>query len=200
MISSIKFIIIIVLLVCVMIWYCKSKKNTLNIIAIVISVLVLVSLLNSDFEKKLVRYDSPEEAFQQVTTDSSITKILKTDNSAFILYKSGSDNSYMYLDNVNGKWKIPFKNDNYASTHLGVGGILSIYKETSTNNYYVALIVNTNDDEIIDSKNQVFEECNTRQSFAFFRYFVAFIEDVDENYYININNQKIYLKDLILKI
>ena len=192
--------IIIILIILLYVVLCKKNKKHL-ILKTVVTITSTALLLFCDhigIENLFIKYDSPELAFQNGGFEGSIIKTIDTENSTLIIYGSKTTQSSILLNKIGSKWQIPFMYGEYHQKRIHNNGFISLYRESNSNNCYIIISAFNIDVNITDNHNSNFEEysLSSHNSIEYnkpFKNYVAFIEDLDKDYYISIGNEKLFL-------
>ena len=188
------FIFVIILIY----WKLCKKKNIINTLLMIFSVIICLTVFSFRIEYLFLEFESPENAFKNSEYKGRIFKKLDTENSTLLVYYNDSIESCILLDKTDSKWKIPITKTYYQTKVLADGTFLSVYKEKDNNNYYIIVTLNLNSKVIADSRNSVFEPyyaSEFEKNTDYFSNYITFIENMDEKYYIKIDDRIYYIYD-----
>lgn len=182
----------IILITIVILIYRKSRKNKI-IMIILIAFIVVISSFR--IENLFIRYNSPEAAFKNSGLRGNIVKTVDTANSTLVIYSDQEASSNVIFYKKGGKWVVPIFPGEVAMKRLRDGSLLILNKEKGKDNYYILISASPFKYTITDCKNSNFEKYELSSNFMFEAdsEYVLYAEDIDENYYIEIDGQRFYV-------
>lgn len=197
MLAQNRGIIGIVLIVIVFWIYRNSRRSKKNKFIMIISIIILIIISSFRIENLFISYNSPESAFKNSGLKGNIIKTVDSKYSTLVIYTDQETSSNLVLCKEKGKWKVPLFHSEAAMKRLRDGSLLILNKEKDKDNYYILISLNNSNYKILDNKNTNFEKYELSNNKMFESLteteYVAYVENVDENYYIEINNQKFYV-------
>lgn len=201
------FIRIILMVIVILIFYPKLKKNLPDNrmkreFLIVITVMILYYILIPiHFENVVVKFHSPKDAFEYMHFNKKIIKIIEDDNCAFIIYgEDGSSFSFTAIEKRDGVWmvassdiSVTFKNINRYQ--------ITVCNMKQCNKKLVCLCDVNNTEphrniEISDNKNSRFETfCSKYEIVDYYTiFYYTVIDSNSTGYQLTVNGQSISLK------
>ena len=190
-------IISIILIILTILIYKKSRKTILiKIISIMLFVLIII-LSSLRIENFFICYSSLETAFNNSGISGDIIKTVDSDKSTLIIYTNNKSMGTFLIYKDNNNWKIPVFGNDIAMKRLYDGSLLMLNKVKNTNNYYVLISTNNYDCLISDNKNTCFEQYSLSNNNMFGelteKEYVAYVEDISEDYYVKIGDNIFYV-------
>lgn len=171
----------------------RKNKSKLRILKTIPAVIVSLILVIMPFENLFLEFSSPEDAFRYAV-NGTIIKTVEQENTALVIYQDSGDTKATIINRDGEKWKstfLPTKQKlvcpelyDLSTLYEVVTNVLITY-EGQSNNFYI-LVSPPYDAKISDNMGSVFETF----SVSMLTHFVAYVEDSDENYTININEKE----------
>ncbi len=194
----------LIMIVISLLIYKKIVKHNLKkakIIYLIVMLTALFLLLMIPFESQIIKFDNLAEAFKYRYPCQKIIEKIETDDYAFITYGNDEKNAhYTSYIKDNGEWiltspsmsnkKIKF----FEDTTIILIEIKKIKVAFIKINYIDELdsYINVN-----DSKKSVFNYNTIKLSEKIKRHSISVVvENIDGNYYLEINGKKIYLDEI----
>ncbi len=167
------------------------RKNTpkLRILKTIPAVIVALTLF-MPFENLFIKFDSLQDTFRY-SVNGTIIKTVERENTALVIYRNESEIKTVLIIRNGVKWKNPFMpvrqkllyaEECMPNLYEVVTPVLITY-EPKSNNAYI-LVSPPYDSEISDNMKSVFEKFSVSDMRT---YFVAYVENFNENYILNIN-------------
>lgn len=190
--------ILILLLILLCLFYFKKKFPKKNVIIVSsISLILCAILLFFPVENLFISFDTPKKAFNYCRT-GEIKGVLYGDESSLIYYKTNSGTySYVFVQRTDKGYKLPeIYNGEIIANRFDSKGKFEVRRVNKTNDYYViGYTVLVNDSMIKDSNNQlisnvIYSDTTGSKTIIFYSY----IDDFEDEYYLLINNEKIYIR------
>ncbi|WP_295214447.1 hypothetical protein [Ruminococcus sp.] len=198
MAATIKLVIYVIVLIAILLvyrQYKKRQKNAKATLLLIFSVSALVALYSLRLENLVLSYESPQSAFLNSGCHGTMQKIVDTEDSTFIIYNQSGGESYLFLTKQNGRWKVPLNRKTPLIAAVNPNILVSVCKEDDVQNCYIALtVMDERKVNVSDNKSTVFEQYSESM---YTQKYVAFVENVDETYCIQVNNLEIYLNILM---
>lgn len=177
-------------IILIMMYIFRKNTSKLRILKTIPAVIVALTLFIMPFENLFIKFDSPQDAFRY-TVNGTIIRTVEHENTALIIYgnESAMKTALIVRDGV--KWKNPFMpvrqkllyaEECMPNLYEVVTPVLITY-EPKSNNAYI-LVSPPYDSEISDNMKSVFEKFSVSDIRT---HFVAYVENFDENYILNIN-------------
>lgn len=199
---SLRFILAVIVIITVIIICRYSLKNydkRTNIIVITI-ISVLIGITNIvPIEKVFLKFNTLEEAFNYSYPNYDIVKVKNGENYSFIIYRDKSNQNYVtYFTKDKNKWLLtnPYGFKSKIRTYLDSNTTIKYTIIPKINIAYIEvmylgeeLIYN-----ISDQRNTSFEKVSEGilNEMAYYQ-FENIIENIDKDYYLVINDNRIYL-------
>jgi len=179
--------LLIILLVTYIFRKNKLKLRILKAIAVIIVSLTLVIM---PFENLFLQFDSPEDAFRYAV-NSTIIRTVENKNTALVIHGDESAIKTALIVHYGEKWKNPFMPvrqkvlfaEECMPNLYEVSTPVLITYEPKSNNAYI-LVSPPYDAEISDNMESVFEKFSISNIRT---HFVAYVENLNKNYILNIN-------------
>ncbi|MDE5619565.1 MAG: hypothetical protein K2I80_03455 [Ruminococcus sp.] len=142
------------------------------------------------FENLFIKFDSLQDTFRY-SVNGTIIKTVERENTALVIYRNESEIKTVLIIRNGVKWKNPFMpvrqkllyaEECMPNLYEVVTPVLITY-EPKSNNAYI-LVSPPYDSEISDNMKSVFEKFSVSDMRT---YFVAYVENFNENYILNIN-------------
>lgn len=192
-----------VFLVCSVAAIKRSKaihKNTLYVVSTSISVMLVVASAFLPFENFFVTFSSPKAAYEYYTLEKpNIQLVVEGDNGDLIIDRQSGTDTYLIIPKTVDGWKIGIgANTKRIIQKVSNGIVVYAYQYKSTNDYFIT-ILDTNGGE-----STVSDECGT-SFFSLEKYdkplgktfvtYYAHITDLNPQYSVTVNDNRIALKD-----
>lgn len=175
-------------------------KNTLYVVSTSISVMLVVASAFLPFENFFVTFSSPKAVYEYYTLEKpNIQLVVEGDNGDLIIDRQSEADTYLIIPKTVDGWKIGIgANTKRIIQKVSNGIIVYAYQYKSTNDYFIT-ILDTNGGE-----STVSDECGT-SFFSLEKYdkplgktfvtYYAHITDLNPQYSVTVNDNRIALKD-----
>ncbi|WP_305140276.1 hypothetical protein [Thomasclavelia cocleata] len=167
--------------------FLKRKSVKFKLLKAIICIIICLIIIIMPFENIFIKFSTPELAFKKTSNNCEIVKIIEKENTALIIYQEKSSTYATLINRTGDKWKAQFWPDKQTLTRLENGEIILVTNERKSNNFYIMVSVNYNTQMISDNKNSYFETFSSNDKRT---NYVAYVENCDEEYIINIDNYK----------
>ena len=207
-IEAIFYIIILGLIFLSCFIYHKHYLKKVNKVLLICSVVLLVLVIEFSFFiiKGSMKFDSLAEAFNSEISNGKIVEIIEKDDFGLIFYKEGNDTTLhikTYKKDENDEWLIEnnlLQLFNNCQTY-SLGNYYSICHFNNDSSNVMVLLIdyyekeNSDVVEMSDSIGSVFVDITEKiGNNNGWKHIYVVLENIDENYYLNIDDEKIYLK------
>ena len=173
-----------------------AKKRLLNIIAFIISNMVIVVLSFLPIENVFITFKSVESAFSYVY-NGEIQTVIDGKDTAMVVAKNNDTDVIALVPKYGDNWKIGIRADIRRQDRQYDNIYVDIYQYKDTNDYYISVFdINGGETVISDSNNSKFYSVSDRYDInnkPIYVYY-CYINNLDmENYTLTINNKDIYI-------
>lgn len=183
-----------------------SRKNSKILLIIVAIIIIIGAELLFIRLKYSISFNSLEEAFNSEISNGKIVEIIEKDDIGLILYKEGKDTTLhinQYRKDKNNNWFIeynPFQLFNNCQTY-SFRNHYRVCKYYNENSNVMILLINFHENDknekvtISDSLNSKFVDFTEKiGDNNGWRSLYVVLDNIDENYYLNIEDEKVYLR------
>ena len=192
----IRAISIFLILLCLL--YIKKKLSKKNMIVVSIILLILcIILCFFSVENLFISFNTPEKSFDYCRI-GEIKGVLYGDESSLVYYKTNSGTySYVFMRRTDKGYKLPEIYDGeIIANRFDTKGKFEVHRVNKTNDCYViGYTIGFNNSIIKDSNDQIISNvicADTTETNAII--FYSYIDEYSEEYYLLINNERIYIR------
>lgn len=154
-------------------------------------IIVFLIIVIMPFENLFLKFNTPETAFKYTTNNCDIIKVVKSNQTALIIYLEKSSTYATIFSKSGGKWKAPFWPDKQSILRLENGEIVLVTKEPKSNNFYIMITTSSDVKLVSDNQNSNFEIFLEND---YWTHYVAYVSDYEGDYIININGEQYKIK------
>ena len=169
-----------------------SKKRNKLFLFILITLLWTGTML-VPIENFFISFSTPEKSYRYINREE-IKLVVHGQESALII---GGDTEYVYLVIPKGEkgWKIGRGIDlKFISNQYFDGVVVSIYQYKNTNEFYVEVMdIEGKECKVSDNQYSCFEILETYVGGKKEYRYYAYVRDLNENYILDVNDEKIIL-------
>lgn len=171
----------------------KKRKNKKQVLFSVLALSVVLCLVFFSFENLFLRFRSTESAFTYFSNQGTIACTVESDNSALIISFKNSQEEFLLLGKKDGTYCAPLQQPRLQTSRNETGSYFSFINEPWTNNYYVIVLrPSQQETAVTDSCNSTFSSYTNLT--GYFLGYVAYVQNVDETYYVQIDDDTLYMK------
>lgn len=172
------------------------NKRVLKISAAIVCLVICIALNFIPIENLFITFPTVQSSYKYSNTGNADLIINGTETDLVISGNKGSNNVLIIPKNNEG-WKIGRGIDTKAFFHKNINSVsIRVYQYKDTQDYYIILTDMVGIlDRVSDSMDSVFEsrEINVGSSNeSYFEYF-AYVNHLDENYSLTLNEEIIYI-------
>lgn len=178
----------------------KTHKNRIFVSAIIISSVFTTILGFIPFENLFITFSSPEKVFHYYRGSRPKNSLIVTGkNSDLVINEDDGTYTYLLVPKVAAGWKIRTGINNRCISHKIYNGmIIDVYQYKNKNDYFVSILdMNGGYSQITDSFQSEFT--SLEQSIEVLeKTYVTYctnIQDFTDEYWINVNGEKIIVND-----
>lgn len=175
-----------------------TKKTNQYIISAAVVITLTVASMFLPIENLFVTFDSPRSSYGYTKSgEKDIVLVVEGQNSDLVVGEENNADIYLIIPKIEDGWKIGLGINTKLTTQKVVDGIIvSVYRYKDTGDYYVTVFDTAGGhEEITDSENSNFlhlEKYDDALDKTFVTYY-AHVYDLDSQYWISINGEKIAL-------
>ena len=186
MLKAIRYLLAISFLI-IAIYFFKNRTAKLKPLKIISCTIAFIVILMMPFENLFLKFNTPETAFKYTTNNCDIIKVVKSDQTALIIYLEKSSTYATIFSKSGGKWKAPFWPDKQSILRLENGEIVLVTKEPKSNNFYIMITTSSDVKLVSDNQNSNFEIFLEND---YWTHYVAYVDNNKGDYIINIDGDQ----------
>ncbi len=201
MVNTLRYVIfwaLYAVILAVFLFYYRKKQSARAVILCIASLACVAVLFSTHIENLVLRYESPQSAYENSGQDGTVFYTVDSENSTLLFALEEDTVSMMLLQKSGEKWRIPMTQDKYSAAGT-IGAITAVGEKNSNNYYFVLSLFDVPAYAMLDNRGTSFDSyasndvtySSIEDTYSYEVGYVAFVEDVDADYRLIINDNEV---------